>query len=72
MRSGFPPGAVTFAEDHTAREVFEEILNVVDEKALVVGIGNVAEPGLSLVTLFRNRGTAFPMSRFYPGTQTDD
>lgn len=71
MRGGFPPGSVTFAEDHTAREVFEEILNAIDSKSLVVGIGNVADPGLALVTLFRNRGSAVPMSRFYPGSSAD-
>ena len=71
MRAGFPPGSITFAEDQTAREVFEAILNVVDEKALVIGVGNVADPGLALVTLFRNRGTSVPMSRFYPGQTTD-
>jgi poly-gamma-glutamate synthase PgsB/CapB len=72
MQAGFPPGSVTFAEDHTAREVFEEILNPVAQKALVVGIGNVADPGLALVTLFRNRGTPVPMSRFYPGSKAND
>jgi len=70
IQAGYQPGSLTFAEDESAREVFEKIVSTVEKTALVVGLGNVAEPGLSLVTLFRNRGEPVPLTRFYPGAKT--
>ncbi len=66
LNKGFLPGQIVFSEGTSARDVFERIVELVDHRALVVGLGNVADPGLALVGLFRNRGVQIPMSQLYP------
>ncbi|MBR58490.1 MAG: poly-gamma-glutamate synthase PgsB [Myxococcales bacterium] len=68
LKKGFLPGQIVFSEGTSARDVFERIVELVDQRALVVGLGNVADPGLALVGLFRNRGVQIPMSQLYPTT----
>jgi poly-gamma-glutamate synthase PgsB/CapB len=46
-----------YAEGMTANQIFEEIMGISSDSALVMGIGNIAGPGLELVNFFRNRVT---------------
>jgi hypothetical protein len=39
----------------TVDRIFEEIVGLSNEKAMVMGIGNIGGPGLELVNHFRNR-----------------
>lgn len=66
VAAGFDPLRLVFAEDFSAPEVFEQLVGLVDDEALIVGLGNVADEGLPLVDYFRNRGRPVPMERFYP------
>jgi len=54
-RAGFDASRVVIAEDETAREVFERIVEQCGPKTIVVGLGNIGGLGLELVRLFRNR-----------------
>ena len=62
---GIDPLMLFFSEDAAANEVLEQIVGLIEDRALVVGLGNVAGAGLPLVALFRNRGRKVPLTRFY-------
>lgn len=46
---------LVLAEDRRVEEVFEIILELAGESALVMGMGNIGGPGLDLVRFFKNR-----------------
>jgi gamma-polyglutamate synthase len=48
------------AEDLDTETIFEEILKHCTKKTLVMGVGNIAGPGLELVTYFKNRSDDIP------------
>ncbi|MBN1496290.1 MAG: poly-gamma-glutamate synthase PgsB [Spirochaetes bacterium] len=48
------------AEDLETETIFEEILKYCTKNTLVMGVGNIAGPGLELVTYFKNRSDAVP------------
>lgn len=54
-RSGFDPAKLDLAEHLEESEIFEKVLSLTDGSALVLGMGNIGGPGLSLVRYFRNR-----------------
>jgi len=54
-RAGIEARYFTIAEDFETEHIFEEILRYCRKRSLVVGIGNIAGPGLELVTYFHNR-----------------
>jgi len=49
------PSRVVYAEGLPANEIFEEIIAISGQSALVMGIGNIVGPGMELVKYFRNR-----------------
>ena len=71
VKGGFNPLKLMLAEEKTATEVFEDLIGLVDKRALVVGLGNVSGSGLPLVALCRNRGQNVALSRFYPVEDPD-
>jgi len=66
VKGGFSPLKMVLAEAKNATEVFEELIGLVDKRALIVGLGNVSGAGMPLVALCRNRGRNVSLSRFYP------
>ena len=57
VKSGLDPTRLVFVDrDHPA-DVFEILLGLAESSALVMGLGNIAGPGLALAEYFANRGT---------------
>ncbi|TFH41722.1 MAG: poly-gamma-glutamate synthase PgsB [Chrysiogenales bacterium] len=54
-RAGVQTRFFTNAEDLGTEIVFEEILKYCGRRTMVIGVGNIAGPGLELVTYFKNR-----------------
>lgn len=55
MNQGIPFDKIHFADEFSVEETFELIISLCEGDALVVGMGNIADPGLSLVQHFKNR-----------------
>ncbi len=55
IQQGIAFDKIHFADDFSVEETFELIISLCEGNALVVGMGNIAEPGLSLVQHFKNR-----------------
>ncbi len=55
LAAGADPGKVINLEDETPSAIFEEILNKIDQRGLVVGLGNIKGIGSDLVKYFENR-----------------
>jgi poly-gamma-glutamate synthase PgsB/CapB len=55
VKSGINPRLFTNAEDLNTDLIFEETLKYCKQSTLLMGIGNIADPGLELITYFRNR-----------------
>jgi poly-gamma-glutamate synthase PgsB/CapB len=56
VRSGLDPTRLVFVDrDHPA-DIFEILLGLAESSALVMGLGNIAGPGLALAEYFANRG----------------
>ncbi len=53
--AGLDPGKLVFAEELPVEQVFERIVALVEDSALVMGMGNIGEGGLRLANYFRNR-----------------
>ena len=60
VKAGLDPRLFTNAEELENEAVFEEILKHCRRSTLVMGAGNIAGPGLDLVTFFRNRSEEIP------------
>lgn len=54
-RAGFDGTRLVFAEALDVHEIFERIIGLVEQSALVMGMGNIGGQGLSLVRHFKNR-----------------
>jgi poly-gamma-glutamate synthase PgsB/CapB len=54
-RSGLDVSRLVFAEDLEVHQIFERILGLVEQSALVMGMGNIGGHGLALVRHFKNR-----------------
>ena len=54
-RSGIDPRFFSNAEDLNTETIFEEILKHCRKSTMIMGIGNIAGPGIELITYFRNR-----------------
>jgi poly-gamma-glutamate synthase PgsB/CapB len=52
---GMDPAKISFAEHRSVADIFEIVVDIAGKSALVMGMGNIAEPGLELVRYFRNR-----------------
>ncbi len=57
MERGIDPGRVTYAEDMRIEEIFELVVDVAGESALIIGVANIGGQGLDLVRYFKNRST---------------
>ena len=55
VSSGMDSSRFVYAEGMTTGQIFEEIVNISGQSAMVMGIGNIVGPGLELVNYFRNR-----------------
>ena len=55
VQAGVDPASMVSADGADVNEVFETIVEQAGRAALVVGMGNIAGPGMGLVRLFRNR-----------------
>lgn len=55
VKAGLDARVFTNAEDLETEVVFEEVLKHCKKTTLVMGVGNIAGPGLELLTYFRNR-----------------
>lgn len=55
VRNGVPAHAVTMLEGATTDEVVEVLLDLSDDAALIIGMGNIAGSGYELARYFRNR-----------------
>jgi len=53
--AGLDPAKLVIAEELPVEQVFERIVALVDDSALVMGMGNIGEGGLRLANYFRNR-----------------
>ena len=60
VKAGVDAASLVSADGADVNEVFETILEQAGRQALVVGMGNIAGPGMSLVRLFRNRSKLRP------------
>lgn len=56
-RAGFDESRLLLLEDYSADEIFETILEHAGPAAVVVGMGNIAGPGLELLNFMKNRST---------------
>jgi poly-gamma-glutamate synthase PgsB/CapB len=56
-RSGFDSSRFIFVEDLPVPEIFERILSLVTDSAMIMGMGNIGGDGLALVRYFSNRAT---------------
>ena len=54
-KAGLDEGTLVFVEGLSPLEVFERIISLVDDSALVMGLGNVGGGGLKLAAYFANR-----------------
>ncbi len=55
VASGVDSSKFVYAEGLATSQIFEEIVGISGESAMVMGIGNIVGPGLDLVNYFRNR-----------------
>lgn len=55
-RAGLNLLKFTFAEDRRVEEIFETVVELAGESALVMGMANIGGPGLDVVRYFANRG----------------
>ncbi len=61
VKAGIDARLFTNAEDLETEVIFEEVLKHCKKSTLVMGIGNIAGPGLELITYFRNRSEVMPV-----------
>jgi poly-gamma-glutamate synthase PgsB/CapB len=57
VKSGLDPTRLVFIDRTHPADVFEILLGLAETSALVMGLGNIAGPGLALAEYFANRGT---------------
>lgn len=56
VKRGMSPTKLITAEGIPAEQIFEVVVDVVQDAALVMGLGNIGGPGLEIVRIFKNRG----------------
>lgn len=59
VRSGLDPTRLVFVDQLHPADIFEILLGLAESSALVMGLGNIAGPGLALAEYFANRGTDY-------------
>jgi poly-gamma-glutamate synthase PgsB/CapB len=63
VASGMDAAKFVYAEGMTVGRIFEELMGLAGQSAMVMGIGNIGGPGLELVNYFRNRSTMKMLQR---------
>jgi poly-gamma-glutamate synthase PgsB/CapB len=58
VQKGLPRDRITDLGARSAEEVYEHVLNLVEDRAMVVGIGNIVGLGEKIVMHFRNRAVS--------------
>ena len=56
VKSGLDPTRLVFVDQTHPADIFEILLGLAESSALVMGLGNIAGPGLPLAEYFANRG----------------
>jgi poly-gamma-glutamate synthase PgsB/CapB len=56
VKNGLDPTRLVFVEQAHPADIFEILLGLAETSALVMGLGNIAGPGLALAEYFANRG----------------
>ena len=56
VKSGLDPTRLVFVDQDHPADIFEILLGLAESSALVMGLGNIAGPGLALAVYFANRG----------------
>jgi poly-gamma-glutamate synthase PgsB/CapB len=56
VKNGLDPTRLVFVDRTHPADIFEILLGLADSSALVMGLGNIAGPGLALAEYFTNRG----------------
>jgi poly-gamma-glutamate synthase PgsB/CapB len=56
VKNGLDPTRLVFVEQTHPADIFEILLGLAETSALVMGLGNIAGPGLALAEYFANRG----------------
>jgi poly-gamma-glutamate synthase PgsB/CapB len=56
VKSGLDPTRLVFVDRTHPADIFEILLGLAESSALVMGLGNIAGPGLALAEYFSNRG----------------
>jgi poly-gamma-glutamate synthase PgsB/CapB len=57
VKSGLDPTRLVFVDRTHPADIFEILLGLAETSALIMGLGNIAGPGLALAEYFANRGT---------------
>jgi poly-gamma-glutamate synthase PgsB/CapB len=60
QKNGLGFDRFTYADHEQVEDMFESVVELCGRRTLVVGMGNIAGPGLGLVRMFRNRRTLEP------------
>lgn len=55
VKKGLSPTVIHYADENAVSEIFETLMDLIDESAVIVGMANIAGPGLELVRFFKNR-----------------
>jgi poly-gamma-glutamate synthase PgsB/CapB len=56
VKNGLDPTRLVFVDQTHPADIFEILLGLAETSALVMGLGNIAGPGLALAEYFANRG----------------
>lgn len=56
VAGGLDPTRIVFVDRNHPADIFEILLGLADTSTLVMGLGNIAGPGLALAEYFENRG----------------
>ena len=72
--AGLSPRKVLVAEGESPTELFETLIDLAGQSALIVGMGNIGDNGLEIARFFRNRSriAAAPVARFAPIPDADE
>ncbi len=62
VKSGLDPTRLVFVDRTHPADIFEILLGLAESSALVMGLGNIAGPGLALAEYFANRGKDYARS----------
>ena len=54
-KAGLNPQNIVLAEGQSASQVFETIIENSDQKAFIMGMGNIGGVGLEIIQYFKNR-----------------